>query len=71
MFQLTEREVQNLWSQNGAAINSMSRTMPYAFTEQGIYMVAIILKNDIATQQSIYIMRSFKEMKHCLVENNQ
>lgn len=71
MFQLIEREAQDLWCQNGTAINSMSRTMPYAFTEQGIYMVATILKNDIATQQSIYIMRSFKEMKHYIAENKQ
>ncbi|MEG0329106.1 MAG: ORF6N domain-containing protein [Longicatena sp.] len=44
---------------------------PYVFTEQGIYMIATILKNDIATQQSIYIMRSFKEMRHYIIENQQ
>lgn len=45
------------------------KKLPYVFTEQGIYMIATILKNNIATKQSIYIMRSFKEMKHYLAEN--
>ncbi|MEF9967864.1 MAG: ORF6N domain-containing protein, partial [Longicatena sp.] len=48
-----------------------NRKLPYVFTEQGIYMIATILKNDIATQQSIYIMRSFKEMRHYIIENQQ
>ncbi|MGX8850663.1 ORF6N domain-containing protein [Amedibacillus sp. YH-ame10] len=70
MFQLSKDETYNLWCQNGTAnIHTMSRSNPYVFTEQGVYMVATILKNDIATQQSIYIMRSFKEMKHYLAEN--
>lgn len=70
MFQLQEKEKLNLWSQNVTAnISAMSRSNPYVFTEQGIYMVATILKNDIATQQSIYIMRSFREIKHFLADN--
>ena len=36
------------------------KKMPYAFTEQGIYMLAMVLKGDLAEQQSIYIMRVFK-----------
>ena len=40
MFQLNELEVEELRLQNVTAnINSMSRTIPYAFTEQGIYML--------------------------------
>ena len=35
MFQLNEKEIEDLRSQNVTAIiNSMSRTMPHAFTEQ-------------------------------------
>lgn len=44
-FQLTEREVKDLWSQIGTA-NKMSRSLPYVFTEQGVAMLATIL-NDI------------------------
>lgn len=47
------------------------KKMPYAFTEQGIYMLATVLKGDLATQQSIFIMRAFKEMRHYIRQNQQ
>ncbi|MGX8852979.1 ORF6N domain-containing protein [Amedibacillus sp. YH-ame10] len=72
MFQLTKEEQDNLKSQNvTSSSHGGKRKLSFVFTEQGVYMIATILKNDIATQQSIYIMRSFKEMKHYLVENKQ
>ena len=45
------------------------RYLPYVFTEQGVYMLATVLKSDIAVKQSILIIRTFKEMRHYLVEN--
>lgn len=70
MFQLSEEEVNNLWSQIATTnISTMARTNPYVFTEQGIYMLATVLKGELAVQQSIFIMRAFKEMKDFLVEN--
>ena len=45
------------------------RKLPYAFTEQEIYMLATVLKGDLATQQSIFIMRAFKEMRHFISNN--
>lgn len=45
------------------------RYLPYVFTEQGVYMLATVLKSDIAVKQSILIIRTFKEMHHYLVEN--
>lgn len=47
------------------------KKMPYAFTEQGIYMLATVLKGDLAVQQSIFIMRAFKEMRHYIRQNQQ
>ncbi len=47
------------------------RTLPYAFTEQGIYMLATVLRGELAEQQSIFIMRAFREMRHYLRENQQ
>ena len=44
--------------------------MPYAFTEQGIYMLMTVLKGDLATKQSKTLIRLFKTMKDYLVENN-
>ena len=44
--------------------NKGGRTsLPYAFTEQGIYMLATVLKGKLAEQQSIFIMRAFREMR--------
>lgn len=54
-----------------ANINPKSRSLPYVFTEQGVYMLATVLKNDIAIQQSIAIMRAFKTMRHYIVQNRQ
>ncbi len=45
--------------------------MPYAFTEQGIYMLATVLRGELAEQQSIFIMRAFKEMRHYIRQNQQ
>ena len=72
MFQITKDEIEELRCQNVTAnINPMSRSLPYVFTEQGIYMLATILKNEMAVQQSIVIMRAFKNMRHYLTENRQ
>lgn len=58
--------------QNVTAIgNSMSRTLPYAFTEQGIYILATVLRGELAEQQSIFIMRAFREMRHYIKQNQQ
>ena len=35
------------------------RKLPNVFTEQGIYMLATVLKGELAEQQSIFIMRAF------------
>ena len=45
MFQLTEQEVNILRSQNVTAnLNNISRSLPYVFTEQGIYMLITVFK---------------------------
>ena len=61
-FQLTTKEYNNLWFQNGTA-NRKIRTLPHVFTEQGIAMLSSVLKTDVATKVSIKIMNAFVEMK--------
>lgn len=47
---VTDNEKDNLWSQNATAnISKKSRTNPRVFTEQGVYMLATILKSKVAT----------------------
>ena len=43
---------------------------PYAFTEQGIYMLMTVLKSDLATKQSILLIDTFKQMKDYIIESN-
>lgn len=37
--------------------------MPYAFTEQGIYMLMTVLKGDLAIRQSMALIRLFKQLE--------
>lgn len=72
MFQLTKEELEYLRSNISTAnINPMSRSLPRAFTEQGIYMLATVLRGELAEQQSIFIMRAFREMRHYIRQNQQ
>lgn len=72
MFTLTKEEFSLVRSQIATSPNNKlfsgqeggRRYSPYVFTEQGVYMLATVLKGDLATQQSILIMRTFKEMRH-------
>ena len=56
----------NIFCQEGGR-----RYLPYAFTEQGIYMLATVLRGKLAEQQSIFIMRTFREMRHYIRQNQQ
>ncbi len=56
---------------NGGSRGSNLKYRPYAFTEQGIYMLMTVLKGDLATKQSIAIVRLFKEMKDYIAAGNQ
>ncbi len=72
MFQLTKTELENLRSNFSTAnVNMMSRSLPHVFTEQGIYMLATVLRGELAEQQSIFIMRAFREMRHYIKRNRQ
>lgn len=70
MFQMTREEVKDLRSKFSTAnINPKSRALPHVFTEQGIYMLATVLKGEVAENQSIFIMRAFREMRHFIANN--
>ena len=64
-FQLTKHEFDNLKSQSGTSNANYGgvRKMPYAFTEQGVAMLASVLRTNVAADVSISIMRAFVEMR--------
>ena len=39
------------------------RRAPYAFTERGVYMLATVLKSDVAIDVNIAIMRTFAKLR--------
>ncbi len=75
-FRLTKEELmilarsQFVTSQIWATNEGGRTSLPYAFTEQGIYMLMTILKGELATKQSITLIDTFKQMKDYLIETN-
>lgn len=68
MFQLTKDEYDNLRFQLETT-NNMSRTLPYVFTEQGVAMLATILRTKVAEEVSIRIMDAFVAMRKYISSN--
>ena len=65
MFQLTEKELENWKSQFATSNKEIMglRKMPYAFTEEGIYMLSSVLKSKEAVSVHISIIRTFKKLR--------
>jgi phage regulator Rha-like protein len=67
MFQLSKKEFENLKSQ--IVISSWGgarRSFPYAFTEQGVAMLASVLNSKKAIKVNIQIMRAFVKLREIL-----
>ena len=87
MFQLTKEEVKELSRSKFSTLNNdflRSKFLtskietrggrqysPYAFTEQGVYMLMTVLKGDLATKQSKALVRLFKKIKDYVIENQE
>ena len=83
-FQLSKKEWQEILKLNKSTsradlrlkkstakeLSSKRRYNPYAFTEQGIYMLMTVLKGELAVKQSKALIRLFKRMKDYIVETN-
>lgn len=77
MFELTSEEVKMLSRSHFVTLKETVargknvKYLPHAFTEQGIYMLATVLRGELAEQQNIFIMRAFREMRHYIKQNQQ
>jgi|GEM_PF-310191 len=82
MFQLTEEEWDNLKCQVGTSSSTAleppaaastwggrRRSLPYAFTEQGVAMLSSVLRSPRAVQVNIAIMRTFVRLREMLLTN--
>ena len=79
-FQLNEKELENLRFQFETSKRETDKTsnsrggrrfLPYVFTEQGIAMLAGVLKSDVAVSVSIEIIKEFISMRNFLINNDQ
>ncbi len=63
MFELTEKEFENLRSQIGTSRWGGTRYMPMAFTEQGVAMLSSVLNSKTAIEVNIRIIRVFTKLR--------
>lgn len=68
-FQLLKEEFDNLRTKKSTSSWGGTRYLPYAFTEQGVYMLMTVLKGELAVNQSKALIRTFKAMKDYIIEN--
>jgi hypothetical protein len=68
MFQLTEEEADAMVSQNAIpSKQSLGGSLPYAFSEFGVLMLANVLKSERAIQMSIRIIELFVKLREILL----
>ena len=70
-FQLNEEEFNKICGFNLKLQNNKIRSLPYVFTEQGVAMLATIIRTDVAATVSIDIMRAFVRMRNYIKYNDQ
>ena len=70
-FQLNEEEFNKICGFNLKLQNNKIRSLPYVFTEQGVAMLATVIRTDVAAKVSIDIMRAFVKMRNYIKYNDQ
>ena len=72
MFQLTENECKEISRFQIETLKQQGHNikyLPYVFTEQGVAMLATVLRTDIAETVSIRIMDAFVSMRRYISSN--
>lgn len=72
-FQLTKEEYYNVLKNENSNLKlkqgKYSKYYPYVFTEQGVAMLASVLKTEMASKVSVNIMRAFVFMRRYIFTN--
>ena len=73
MFQLTGKERAALRSQFATSKKGRGgrRYLPYAFTEHGAIMAAIVLNSERAIRMSVFVVRAFVRLRELLATNRR
>lgn len=69
MFQLTNKEWEELKSHFATSSWGGRRTAPFAFTEHGVLMLSSVLNSDKAVDVNVQIIRIFIKMRELLLSN--
>jgi len=69
MFQVNKTEFKNLILQIETSSWGGVRKLPYAFTEQGVAMLASVLNSDRAINVNIQIIRTFVKIRELMATN--
>ena len=68
---MNEEEFNKICGFNLKLQNNKIRSLPYVFTEQGVAMLATVIRTDVAAKVSIDIMRAFVRMRNYIKYNDQ
>jgi hypothetical protein len=71
MFRLTTEEANRSQFVTGSQKHRDPRSLPYAFTEQGVAMLSSVLKSARAVQVNIAIMRTFVRLRQILATHKE
>ena len=72
VFHLHAEEFESLLLQNAISKGRGGRrTLPYAFTEQGVAMLSSVLRSDRAADVNVVIMRAFVRLRQMLATNEE
>ena len=72
-FKLSKEEASNVLRSHFVILEKTNgrgqhfKYLPYAFTEQGVYMLMTVLKGDLAVKQSIALIKAFKSLKDAAI----
>jgi len=71
VIELSKSELEDLRWKFSTAKVAMTRVLPKAFTEKGLYMLATILKSPQAVQTTLAIIETFTKIRHLSRTLNQ
>jgi hypothetical protein len=63
IIKVTPEELEILRTKISTTKLTKTRTLPLAFTEKGLYMLATILKSNVATKTTLAIIETFAKMR--------
>ena len=71
MFELHQKEFNDLRSQFGTSSWGGTRYVPMAFTEHGVLMLSSVLNSERAIKVNIQIMRIYTKIRQMLLTNKE